>query len=571
MPTIPSLGRAALRCVLALTTVAIAASASAQHGDHASAPAPPSGVPLYAGLGEAHFAITTFRADAQSYFDQGLRWMHAFNLEEAEASFREALRRDPSCALCAWGVAFSLGPHINLPALPERTVAAAAAMRDAARLAAAGDTAATPLERGLIDAMARRSSDPAPATPDAQATLDSAYAEAMRGLASRHPRIAEVQFLLAESLMDLHPWDLYDPTTGAPRPWTPEIVGAVERGLALDAGHPGLHHLYIHAVEASTTPQRAVRSADLLARAMPDAAHVVHMPGHIYQRVGRYADAALANERAVAVDGSYLGQASPNVAFYRMIYAPHNLDFLAAATGMEGRGAATLLAVRAIQEHLSAEMLRQMPGFDFVLAKPAWTLLRFGRLADAIAEPLPPEEFPFALAMAHAARALAHARLGRIEEAEASRSAMAAALARTSGDAPQGLNTVAGLSAVASNLVSGELAAARGEEATAQKWFAAAGPAEDAIRYNEPSDWYFPARHWVGSTLLRLGRVADAEAIFRADLERNPENGWALAGLAAALERQPGRSGATEVRARLATAWAKADLGLERVVAPIRP
>lgn len=565
------LGRAASLGLLALAAGALAAPAVGQHGDHAASPTAATGVPLYTGLGAAHFAITTFRADAQSYFDQGLRWMHAFNLEEAEASFREALRRDPSCAMCAWGVALSLAPHINLPALPERTVAAAAAMLEARRLAASSESAATPFERLLIEALATRSSDPAPATPAAQTALDSEYAEAMRAVASRHSTIAEVQFLFAESLMDLHPWDLYDPATSTPRAWTAEIVSAIERGLALDPQHPGLHHLYIHAVEASATPQRAVHSADLLTRAMPEAAHVVHMPGHIYQRVGRYADAALANERAVAVDGGYLGKASPNVSFYRMLYAPHNLDFLAAATGMEGRGAAPLLAVRAIQEHLSAEMLRQMPGFDFVLAKPAWALLRFGRLTDALAEPLPAEEFPFAVAMAQAARALVLARLGRAAEAESAVACMKAELAKTTDSAPQGLNTVASLSAVATNLVAGELAAARGDDTTAVRSFRTAALAEDAMRYNEPSDWYFPARQWAGATLLRLGRVEEAEVIFRADLERYPENGWALAGLAAALERQWQKQGsAAEIRARLAVAWAKADLGLERVVAPIR-
>ena len=337
--------------VFALCAVAIASQlALAQHEGHDAPPAaasaapaaepampePAALVPLYSGLGSADFAIHTYKLGAQRYFDQGLRWMHAFNLEEAEASFRAASRLDPSCAMCAWGTAFALGPHINLPALPDRTVAAAKAIAEAQRLAAAGSDAAGNLERALIAAMAQRYSDPAPATPEAQAALDTGYAEAMRAVAKRYPKVAEVRFLLAEALMDLHPWDLYEPADGKAKPWTAEIVDTIEAGLKLDAQHPGLHHLHVHALEASTEPERAETSADFLRRAMPDAGHMVHMPGHIYQRLGRYADTALANERAVAVDGGYLPQASSNVAFYRMIYAPHNYDFLAARRGCRG-------------------------------------------------------------------------------------------------------------------------------------------------------------------------------------------------------------------------------------------
>ena len=537
------------------------------HGEDAASAAAATPVPLYAGLGSAQRAVSGASAEAQSYFDQGLRWMHAFNLEEAEASFREALRRDPDCAMCAWGVAFSLGPHINLPALPERTVAAARAAAEARRLADAAPGAATDLERALVAAMARRYSDPAPATPEEQGALDLAYAEAMRDVARRFPEDAEVRFLLAESLMDLHPWDLYAPADGAPREWTAEIVSTIEAGLGLDPRHPGLHHLYIHAVEASNAPERAVPSADFLRRAMPDAAHVVHMPAHIDVRMGRYDEAARANERAIAVDGSYLGKASPNVAFYKMIYAPHNLDFLATAAGMEGRSAATLLAARALQPHLDVEMLRQMPGFDFLLGRAAWTLLRFGRYAEVLAEPPPPADFPYAVAAAHAARGLALLRLGRADEAAAEAVAMRAAAAAIPEGAAEGLNAAAALVRIPVGLLEGELAIARGEVDAGLAQLTGAVAAEDALRYNEPSDWHFPARHLVGPSLLRLGRDAEAEALFRADLARHRGNGWALAGLIAALERQGKTAEAAALRPELEKAWAGADLGLERLVA----
>lgn len=560
---------ARLLAVFPLFVILAAAPSRAQHEGHADAAAPRP-VPLYSGLGTASFAITTYRPDAQQYFDQGLRWMHAFNLEEAEASFREALRRDPSCAMCAWGVAFSLGPHINLPALPERTVAAAAAIAQARQLAAAGPAAATERERAFIEAMAKRYSDPAPATPEAQAALDGAYADAMRQLVQRFPADAEVRFLLAEALMDLHPWDLYAPTDGTPRAWTAEVVDTIAAGLKLDPAHPGLHHLHVHAVEASTAPERAEASADFLRRAMPQAAHMVHMPGHVYQRMGRYGDAALANERAVAVDGEYLPQASPNVAFYRMAYAPHNYDFLASATGMQGRSAATLLAARTVQGSLDPAMLQQMPGFDFMLGRVAWTLLRFGRYGDVLAEPLPPDGFPYAAAAAHAARGLALLRLGRAAEAEVEVSAMRLAIAKLAAGATEGLNDAAQLVSIPRDLLAGELAITTGDADGGLRLLAAAVEAEDRLKYNEPSDWHFPARHLLGPALLRLGRDAEAEAVFRADLARNRENGWSLAGLRAALDRQGKAAEAAAVRARLDAAWAGADLGLDRLAAPPR-
>ncbi len=555
--------------------------AVAQHESHdappaaasaAPTPTPPAPVPLYDGLGSAHFEVNA-RPEAQRYFDQGLRWMHAFNLEEAEASFREASRLDSTCVMCAWGTAFALGPHINLPALPERTVAAAKAIVYARRLVAEGPREVTDFEVALVDAMAKRSSDPAPADAEAQAALDTGYAEAMRAVAKRFPDDAEVRFLLAEALMDLHPWDLYDPAGGAPRPWTAEIVATIEAGLKVDSQHPGLHHLYVHAVEASNQPERAAASADLLRRAMPDAGHMVHMPGHVYQRLGRYADAALANERAVAVDGAYLPRASSNVAFYRMLYAPHNYDFLAAATGMQGRSAATLLATRSVDAALDPEMLRQMPGYDFLLGRLTWTLLRFGRYAEVLEQPLPPappDGFAFAAASAHAARGLALLRLQRDEEAANEAVKMDVFAAQLAPGAAEGLNDAKLLLSIPQGLLRGELAIARGRVDEGLRLLGEAVAAEDGLRYNEPSDWHFPARHLVGATLLRLARDGEAEALFRADLTRNPENGWALAGLQAALARQGKRGEADAVAARLDRAWGAADLGLDRLVAPPR-
>jgi tetratricopeptide (TPR) repeat protein len=545
---------------LVAAVVLFTASAASAQG-HGGSVAVAGAAPMFDNLGDHHRTISTYLPQAQRYFDQGLRLMFAFNLEEAERSFRAAVAIDPTCAICSWGVALALGPHINFPATPERTVAAAAAMAEAQRRAGS----APPVERALIAALARRYSDPAPTTPEGQSALDIAYAEAMRAVAKSYPDDADVAYLAAEALLDLHPWDLYE-TDGTPKAWTPEIVALLERALAHSPDHPGLCHLYIHAVEASTRPERAVGAAERLRASMPGAGHLVHMPSHIFQRVGRYADSALANERAVAADGGYLPQAG-DFLIYPM-YAAHNHQFLWFAAQMEGRSAAAYAAARDTAARLPLEMLRAMPGYDGWLAYPVWTLVRFGRWQGVLAEPLPPAEFAYASAVAHVARALAQARLGNLEEAGRESAEAERNYALLPAEATQGFNPVSALSAIARGLADAECARARGDWDAAIAKLTAAVAIEDGLRYDEPTDWYFPVRHVLGPMLLEAGRNAAAEALFRADLGRNPENGWALTGLAAALRRQGRENEAAAVDRRLAFAWSRADLDLDRLAAP---
>ena len=549
---------------LAIAVACLVTSAALAQG-HASAPVPDAGTvaraPLFDNLGDYHRTISTYLPQAQRYFDQGLRLMFAFNLEEAERSFRAAVAIDPTCGICNWGVALALGPHINFPATPERTVAANAAAK-AAREHAAGATAA---ERALIEAVSKRYSDPAPTTPEGQAALDTAYAEAMRATAKALPHDADVAYLAAEALLDLHPWDLYE-TDGTAKAWTPEIVGLLERALAEAPDHPGLCHLYIHSVEASTRPERAVGAAERLRASMPGAGHLVHMPSHIFQRVGRYADSALANERAVAADGGYLPQAG-NFLIYPM-YAAHNHQFLWFAAQMEGRSAAAYAAARDTAARLPLEMLRAMPGYDGWLAYPVWTLVRFGRWQGVLAEPLPPAEFAYASAVAHIARAIAQARLGNLEEAGKESAEAERNYSLLPAEATQGFNPVTALAQIARDLSGAEMARSRGDWDGAIARLSEAVGLEDALRYDEPTDWYFPVRHVLGPLLLEAGRTAAAEALFRADLGRNPENGWVLTGLAAALRRQGRENEAAAVDRRLAFAWSRADLDLDRLAAP---
>ncbi len=531
---------------LAIVVVAVAVVAAA-------APAPQEKLPLLDDLGSYHRPVTTSSPAAQRYFDQGLRLLFSFYLEEAQRSFEEAARLDPACASCWWGAAMSLGPHINVPGMPDRTQAANRAVKQA--LAAA--PRATPVERALIEAAAKRSADPPPADQAGQAALDQAYAGAMREVAHRFPDDADVAALSAEASMDVHPWN-YWTADGAPQPWTGEILATLEGVLRRHPDHPGANHYYIHLVEASPHPERAAAAAQRLPGLMPGAAHLVHMPSHIWARVGRYADASEANRRAIAVDGAFIARVHPQ-GFY-MMYAAHNHQFLWSTALMEGRGAEALQQAREAVAMLPVEMLRAMPGFDAGLELPIWTLVRTRRFAEALREPAPPADLACATAVWHAARGIALAASGRPAEAEPARAQVEAALKTVPADAPAGFNTVRSLLAVALPLVESEMAAARGQSPAAVEKLRAAVAAEDALRYDEPSDWYFPVRPLLAARLLAAGRAAEAQAVCDEDLRRHPENGWALALLAESLERQRHPAAAKQATARLAKAWANADL-----------
>jgi tetratricopeptide (TPR) repeat protein len=507
--------------------------------------------PYFPDLGRYHRSITTKSPDAQRYFDQGLLLLYAFNLEEAQRSFEQAVRLDPGCASCSWGAGMALGPHINLPAQAERTKAA----HRAAQAALAGAGRVKPVERALIEALATRYSDPPPADPRGQRALDEAYAAAMRKVAGRFPDDLDVQALFAEALMNLRPWDLWS-KDGEPRPETPEIIAALERVLARDPGHPGANHYYIHTLEASPHPERALAAADRLG-ALTQAGHLVHMPAHIYMRVGRYEDAAEANRRAIAAEKVYVEKAQPKG--FHWMYVAHNPQFLMAAAMMEGRRAEALSAAREATGYLGPEMLRQMPGYDFSLVYPQWVLVRFARWDEALAEPAPPEDLRFAKAMWHAARGIALSARSRPEEAEAERAAFEKVASAIPSEATEGLNPASRLLTIARELLAGEIAAGGGRTDEAVAHLRSAVKAEDELSYNEPSDWYYPARHHLGAALLAAGRAADAQLVYEEDLRRNPGNGWALAGLAESLKRQGKAAEAAAAQQRLDKAWARAD------------
>ena len=532
---------------LALAAGLIASIASASG---AAAEDPPA--PYFPELGRYHRAITTKSSRAQRYFDQGLLLLYAFNLEEAQRSFEYAVRLDPACASCSWGAGMALGPHINLPAQAERTKAA----HKAAQAALARASRVEPVERALIEALVTRYSDPPPADPKAQRALDEAYAAAMRKVAARFPDDLDVQALFAEALMNLRPWDLWS-KDGQPRPETPEIIGALERVLARDPHHPGANHYYIHTLEASPHPEKALAAAERLG-GMTQAGHLVHMPAHIYMRVGRYEDAAEANRKAIAAEKAYIAKAQPKG--FHWMYVAHNPQFLMAAAMMEGRLAEALSAARETTGYLTPEMLRQMPGYDLSLVYPQWVLLRFGSWDEALAEPAPPADLRFAKAMWHAARGLALTARSKPDEAEAERAAFEKVAAAIPADATEGLNPASRQVTIARELLAGEIAGRAGRTDEAIVHLRAASQAEDELSYDEPADWYYPTRHHLGAALLAAGRAADAQAVYEEDLRRNPGNGWALAGLADSLRQQGKTADAAAAQQRLEKAWERADV-----------
>lgn len=506
-------------------------------------------------LGTHRFPVTTHSAEARGSFDKALTLAYAFSHRAAEEEFRRAAQSDPACALAWWGVALVNGPHINFPIVPPDKARTAA---DALNRAVALAPQSSPLEQGLIRALQARYRDP---QPEDRSPLDLAYAEAMRAAWRQFPANADVGTLFAESLMDLHPWDLWK-LDGSPQPWTPEIVATLEQVLKLDPKHPGALHLYIHAVEASNTPQRAIAAANRLGPLVPDASHLVHMPSHIYARVGRWADAATSNRRAMDADAIYR-TTFPQVGFYAM-YMAHNTHFLAFTSMMRGRSEETVTLARRMVASIPEEFLRDYaPIADGFMIFTSEALMRFGRWEEILREPAPRPGLPLAKALWHFTRAIALTALNRGEEARVEAAAFREASAAVPKEWTFGNNSAADLLAIAAKVLEGEMAAQSGRFDEAIASLRAGVALEAAIRYDEPPDWLQPVRHTLGAVLLRAGRFAEAEEVYRADLKQYPENGWSLFGLGRALRKQGRDAEASRVERRFKKAWSDSDIHLK--------
>jgi len=528
---------------------ALPAAAEHQHSSKAA-----TKVPLFNNLGTHHHAITTRSPSAQRYFDQGLRLIYAFNHDEAVRAFKEAARLDPNCAMAYWGIGLALGPNYNLPLDEERNKAAYAATQKAFKLA---PKASAP-ERAYIAALTKRYS----LAPDTdRKALDLAYADAMREVARAYPDDTDAATLFAEAMMDLRPWALWT-LDGQPQPGTLEIVATLEEVLKKEPMHPGANHYYIHAIEASPQPERGLVAAERLHGLVPGAGHLVHMPSHIYMRTGRYADAADANVQAIKVDEAYIAAVKPDGA-YPMMYYPHNIHFLWAAASMEGRSADALRAGREVTKNVSPEMVKEMGMVEYFVPTALFALARFGKWSDILAEPAPPPDQPYAAGIWHYARGLAFAATGQLDEAAKEQQAVAAAAAAMPPDRIIGDNTpAAALLHIADDTLAGEIAARHGQTDDAVKFLQQAVRTQDALPYSEPPPWYYPARQSLGAVLLAAGRPAEAEVVYREDLERNPENGWSLFGLAQALRARKADAEAAEIETRYHRAWERADVTL---------
>ena len=506
---------------------------------------------LFDNLGTLHHEITTTSELAQKYFDQGLRLVYAFNHEEAITAFTEASRLDPDAPMPYWGVALSLGPNIN-SAMDAKAETRAA---DAIHKAAARLVMATPRERAYVEALATRYSSKKSSSRKGR---DEAYAKAMRRLASEFPDDVDAAVLFAESMMVLRPWD-YWRADGRPQPGTEDIVATLEAALGRDPNHPGACHYYIHAVEASPDPQRALACATRLPSLMPGAGHLVHMPAHIYMRVGRYRDASERNVHAATVDREYLLH-HPLEGNYATGYYAHNLHFLNASLAMEGRSVEAAQVARDLLGKISVDEIAKEPSLEWYAPTLLLTMARFGQWGELIRQPPPPKELRFTTGLWHYVRGLAFAATTRFGSAEGEllnlRKSLKA-LARVKTTEGKLSRT---LLKVAERVLVGEMAARRGEYEAGIQALREALQLETALPYSEPPFWFQPVRHNLGAVLLLAGRPGDAESVYREDLRLNPENGWALHGLVHSLQAQ--RKDAAQEEARLRTAWAQADIAL---------
>lgn len=504
-------------------------------------------VPLWPSLTGHRFAGSTASREAQAYIDQAMMLTFGFNHAEAARSFKQAQTLDPSCAICFWGEALVLGPNINAPMDPDRNAAAMAAMAKASALA----PSASPREQALIAALAHRYA------PDAdRPVLDQAYAHAMAEVTRKFPDDDDIAVLYAEALMDLSPWDYWTDGGEKPKGQTVEIISTLERVLARNADHVGAIHLYIHAVEASTTPERAERHADRLAKMDIGAGHLVHMPSHIYYRIGRYADSLAVNRRAVAADESFFQAVAPE-GLYAGGYYPHNIHFLLVSAQMAGDGPTAIEAAQKLSGVISDELARAAPAFvQPIKAAPLFAHAQFSDPDTILAVARPTDDFPFVDAAWHYMRGVAQAGRGDLDAAR-SETAAIAAIARSAdlNALEDGGMPAADVLAIAGHVLTARIAQAREDWPAAARAFADAKKVEDRLSYMEPRHWYYPIGQSLGAALLRVGDVDGAEKAFLESLDLAPNNGWALFGLSEVYRARGDELLAEKTTRRWRDAW----------------
>lgn len=512
--------------------------------------------PRISGLGSLHFEITADAEGAQDFFDQGLKLLYAFNHAEALRAFDEAARQSPACAMAYWGRALALGPNLNQPMSPENAQRA----HEAITRALAARDHASEREQALIEALAHRfSAEP----DDRQPQRDLDYAAAMKRVADRFPDDDDVLTLYAAALMETRPWNYWG-KRGEPLEGVPEALATLETVLKRSPRHAGAIHYYIHLVEASDAPERAEAHADRLGPLMPAAGHMVHMPSHIYVRVGRYADASDVNELAIKADEGYLAQCHAQ-GLYPREYYPHNVHFLWCAATMEGRSQVALEAARKVtgKSCCTGSML----ALEDIAATTYYALVRFGRWDEIARLPRPEESAPYRTAMWHYARGVAFAAQGRTGEAQSELEAIRAAAADPElAEMKINFSTARETLAIAAGIVEAEIHARSRRYPEAIRALRQAVAIQDGLTYTEPPTWHYPVRQSLGAILIEAGQPADAEAVYREDLARWPENGWSLFGLLQALRAQGRDEAARRIEERFQKAWSRADVVLTQSV-----
>jgi tetratricopeptide (TPR) repeat protein len=510
----------------------------------------------YYDLGGFHYQVTTSSQLAQTWFDRGLAMCQAFNHEEALKCFERALVADPGMPMALWGMAYARGPNINNLEISAEQMAQAAVAVHLAQLHA---TRASPRERDLIAALAKRYEVPVPSD---RAPLNQAYAAAMRELRQRYADDPTIAALCAESLMSLRPWKHWTPD-GQPAAETPEIVEVLERALERWPNHPGLCHFYIHVMEASPTPEKALSAADRLRGAMPGAGHLVHMPSHIDVVLGHYDQVIAANQRAIAADAEFLRR--EGALNHYTLYRLHNYHFLVYGAMFDGRSDLALEAARNLVRQIPPEMLTaQRDLLDAFVPTPLHVLVRFGRWEEILAEPEPVADLPVTRSIWHYARALAFATTGRVDQAEAEYEALRQTRATVPETSMLFNNSSRDILGVAEAMAAGEIAYRKQEFDVAFRHLREAVRRDDALNYDEPWGWMQPARHALGALLLEQGQLTEAERVYEADLKRHPNNVWALHGLAECTQRQGRADEAARIRALFQQAAARSDINIDR-------
>lgn len=514
-----------------------------------------SKAPKFKGLDKISFTITTNSSEAQEYFNQGLMLSYGFNHAEAARSFYESIRLDSSCAMCHWGYAYVLGPNYNAGMESDNFQRAYIASQKALSLL----KNCTEKEKDLIRALTSRY---ALNPPEDRKTLDMAYSDAMKSVYEKYATDADVGALYAESMMDLHPWDLYEKTTKAPKEWTPALWSVLEHLMKINPTHPGAHHFYIHAVEASASPEKGLASAHLLKSLVPGSGHLVHMPSHIYINTGDYHLGSESNIKAMQVDSHYTTTCHAQ-GVYPLAYFPHNIHFLSATATLEGNKKMAWDASNKLQKQIAKDIMRQ-PGWGTLqhyYTIPYYIATKFGMWDTILAIPMPDADLIYPQAVLHYARGLADVGLNRIADAEIE----LAKLTDLSSDTILkdltiwDINSTVDLLRIATLVLSAEIASSKKQYDESISMFTKAVASEDQLNYQEPPDWFFSVRHHLGAVCLKAGKFKDAENIYIQDLKTWKKNGWALLGLYHALKGQGKKTEAEKIKKEFDKAWKYSD------------